>query len=159
MAAVSKCLCLATIVWLVAALCGDARAAEELRLREGISFYQDLDAGFPIIGQKMDDVAPAADRPTFIFFGAAGDLNTNRQARRVVELYRKYRDSALKFVVLDVDQPASDQAKQLIREHYRGYIPCEVILDSAGQKKWSHTGEIEERLIQTQLDKVLAGNS
>src|SRR5262249_52017950 len=138
---------------------GAGWAAEDLRLRDGISFYQDLDTGFPIIGQKMDDVAPAADRPSFIFFGAAGDLNTNRQARRVVELYRKYRLSGLKFIVLDVDEPPGEEAKQLIREHYRGYIPFEVILDRSGQKKWSHTGEIEERLIQPQLDKVLAGNS
>src|SRR5215470_244836 len=110
MTAVPKYFCFLAAALLLSGAYGAVWAAEDLRLRDGISFYQDLDTGFPIIGQKMDDVLPAADRPTFIFFGAAGDLNTNRQARRVVELYRKYRASGLKFIVVDVDEPPGQEA-------------------------------------------------
>jgi hypothetical protein len=151
-ARLAACLC-------AAVLFAPAKAAENLRLAEGISFYQDIDTGFPIVAEKMEDVTPAADGPTFIFFGAPGDLNTNRQARRVVELYRRYRTSGVKFVVIDVDNPSGEGARQLIREHYRGYIPFEIILDKGGQKIWSKTGEIELRLLQGQLDRALASRS
>lgn len=134
-------------------------AAENLRLAEGISFYQDIESGFPIVAEKMEDVTPSADGPTFIFFAASGDLNTNRQARRVVELYRRYRTGGVKFVVIDVDNPAGEGARQLIREHYRGYIPFQIILDTGGQKIWSQTGEVELRLLQGQLERALASRS
>ncbi|HEY9871108.1 MAG TPA: hypothetical protein V6D08_18220 [Candidatus Obscuribacterales bacterium] len=152
LAALAACL-------IAALLLAPARAAENLRLAHGISFYQDIDTGFPIVAEKMEDVVPATDSPTFIFFGAAGDLNTNRQARRVVELYRRYRTSGVKFVVIDVDNPSGEGARQLIRQHYRGYIPFEIILDKGGQKIWSKTGEIELRLLEGQLDRALASRS
>ena len=34
-----------------------ALAAEDLKLRPGVSFTQDLDSGFPILANKIDDVA------------------------------------------------------------------------------------------------------
>ena len=130
-------------------------AAEELKLRDGISFYQDIDSGFPIVAQKLDDVEPAKGSPTLIFFGAAGDLYTNRQSRRVVDLYRRYRAAGVKFIVIDVDQPGVPAAKELVREYYRGYIPFEVILDKSGAKVWSQIGEVESKQLETQLDKTL----
>src|SRR5689334_1398880 len=61
---------------LLAGLCvPTVLAAENLHMRPGISFAHDLDQGFPIMGDKMDDVQIASGKPTVLFFGAAGDLN------------------------------------------------------------------------------------
>lgn len=138
------------LLWLV-----PVWSAENLRLRDGISFYQDIDAGFPILAEKMDDFETAVDGPTILFFGAAGDLNSNRQARRVVDLYKKYRSSGLKFVIVDVDEAESSAAKRLLAEYYRGYIPLSVIVDKSAKIKWSVDGEVELRVLQNQIDKVL----
>ncbi|MBY0360229.1 MAG: hypothetical protein K2W82_19670 [Candidatus Obscuribacterales bacterium] len=137
-------------------LCSNqALAAENLKLREGISYVHDLDKGFPILGDKLEDVRIESGRPCFIFFGAAGDLNTNRQSKRVIDLYKKYRDTNLKFIVIDVDHAPTPDAKQLIKRHYQGYIPEVVVLDKAGRSIWSHVGEVDNKITMTQLDKVV----
>lgn len=132
-----------------------AFAAENLRMRDGVSFVHDLDQQFPILGEKMDDVAVSSDHPTVLFFGAAGDLNTNRQAKRIVDLYKKYKTNNVKFIVIDVDHPANASAKALIKTHYQGYIPGEVVFDKTGKAKWTHTGEVELGSLSAQVDKVL----
>ncbi len=137
------------------ALISGAYAAEDLKLKEGISFSQDLDNGFPIEAEKLDDFTPGTGRPTLIFFGAAGDLNTNRQAKRIVDLYRKNRATVLKFLVVDVDHALSPECKKLLKEYYRGYIPLQVLLNKSGEKTWSQTGEVDIRLMQLQIDKLL----
>lgn len=132
------------------------QAAENLRMRDGVSFTSDLDKTFPIVAEKMEDVEIATAKPTVLFFGAAGDLNTNRQAKRIVELYKKYKTAgAVKFVVIDVDKPGSPAAKALIKAHYQGYIPGEVIFDKTGKSKWTHTGECEVNTMANQIEKVL----
>jgi hypothetical protein len=129
-------------------------AAENLRLREGISFVKDLNQGFPILAEKLDDTALAAGHPTLVFFGASGDLNTNRQAKRIVDLYRRYRIANVKFIVIDVDKPSGPGARQLIKAHYQGYIPGEVLFDANGKSIWSKSGEVEINTIASELDKV-----
>jgi hypothetical protein len=133
-----------------------AGAAENLRLRDGVSFSHDLDQGFPILGDKMDDVQVASGRLTLIFFGAAGDLNTNRQAKRIVDLYKKYKTEPVKFVIVDVDRAAANAgSKALVKSYYTGYIPTAVLLDKQGKQKWNHTGEVDGSVITGQLDKLL----
>lgn len=133
---------------------GAAQAAEDLRLREGISFYQDV-GGFPIIAERMDDATIATDRPTLIFFGASGDLNTNRQARRLVDLYKRYRSSPLKFVVIDVDHPQNVDARHVLKQHYKGYIPFQILLAKDGHQIWNQIGEVDLKVMQNNLEKVL----
>jgi hypothetical protein len=133
----------------------NAIAAENLRLREGISFYQDIDSGFPIKADKMDDVSVGDGKPSLIFFGASDDLNTNRQAKRLVDLYYQLNHTHLKFILIDVDHPPNKQAADLIKKYYRGYIPTQVIFDSHGHQIWSQTGEAENRVVLEQLHKVL----
>jgi hypothetical protein len=130
-------------------------AAENLRLRDGISFVRDLNQGFPILGDKLDDATLASGRPTVLFFGASGDLNTNRQAKRIIDLYKKYHQSNVKFIVVDVDRPITPSAKQLIKSHYQGYIPGEVVFDGGGKSTWSKSGEVEVNTIASEIDKVL----
>jgi hypothetical protein len=133
---------------------GPAQAAEDLKLRDGISFYQDV-GGFPIIAEHMDDVTLSGDRPALIFFGASGDLNTNRQARRLVDLYRRYRTSPLKFIVIDVDHPQSTEARNVVKQHYKGYIPSQILLARDGHPVWNQIGEVDLKIVQSNVEKVL----
>ncbi|MBI4533111.1 MAG: hypothetical protein HY711_04115 [Candidatus Melainabacteria bacterium] len=97
----------------------------------------------------------AKDRPTIIFFGASGDLNTNRQARRIVDLYKCYKNSPVKFIVIDVDKPVNSQARELIKNYYHGFIPFQIILNKDNSKYWSQIGEVDQHLLQVQIDKAL----
>ena len=130
-------------------------AAEDLRLKEGISFEQDSDNGFPISAAKMDDDKVEVGKPAFIFFGASADINTNRQAKRVIDLYNKFREARVKFIVIDVDHPSRPGGAALVRKYYRGYIPFEVILNSKGEENWSQIGEVEPQLLRKHLEQVL----
>lgn len=139
---------------------GKILAAEDLKLRPGISFTQDIDSGFPIVATDIDNASIDPSMPTIIFFGAACDLNTNRQAKRLVDIYHKIPKGQVKFIVIDVDHPANDDARKLIKTYYNppgktGYIPFEVILDKSGKAVWSQIGEVEVSVIKGQLDKVL----
>lgn len=115
---------------------------------------QDTDNGFPIVGDKMDDANLEQAKPTLIFFGAAGDLNTNRQAKRLVDLYKKIQDK-VKVIVIDVDHPANANALKLIKSYYKGYIPLNVVLDKDGKLSTSHSGEIDTGDLKSKVDRVL----
>lgn len=129
-------------------------AAENLRLREGISYFHDLDQGFPIVAEKMDDVSIPEGKPVFLFFAASGDLNCNRQAKRVVDLYKKFKTTQLKFILINVDEPPNDAGKQLIKKYYTGYIPTEVFINTEGKVSWTHQGESEVHALSVQAEKV-----
>lgn len=129
-------------------------AAENLRLRQGLSYDSDLDKQFPIVADKMDDVAIEPGRATYIFFGAPGDLNTNRHAKRVVDLYKRFKSNNVKFIIIDVDHP-SVEAKGLIKTYYQGYIPAQVVLDKNGTTKWAHSGEVAPGELSSRLEKVI----
>jgi hypothetical protein len=144
-----------TIIGVTAFGAVSAWAAEDLKLRPGVSFTQDLDTGFPIVGKDMDDCKIPPGSAAIIFFGACGDLNTNRQAKRFVDLYRKVNSKDLKYVVIDVDHASNDDAKNLVKTYYRGYIPSEVLLDKTGKITWNHDGECELSVVKSQVDKVV----
>ena len=134
--------------------CVFADAADDLKLRPGVSFTQDIDNGFPIIGTDLDDTKIESGKPALIFFGASGDLNTNRQVKCLVDLYHKTNPKEVKYIVIDVDHATTDDAKKLIKTYYQGYIPCQVILDKSGKKTWSQVGEVELGTVKNQLSKV-----
>jgi hypothetical protein len=139
-----------------AAVAGQVSAADDLKLKKGISFNDDADAGFPIDGTKMDDMQLDPNKVTFIFYGASGDLNTNRQAKRLVDLYKQSNGKAVKFILIDVDHPINAQATTLIKNHYKGYIPFEVILDKNSKVVWSQIGEVETGILNQQLERALS---
>jgi hypothetical protein len=139
-----------------AVMSGQALAADDLKLKKGISFNDDTDTGFPIDGTRMDDMQLDPNKVTFIFYGAGGDLNTNRQAKRLVELYKQSSGKAVKFILIDVDHPVNAQAAALIKNHYKGYIPFDVILDKNSKVVWSQIGEVENGIMNQQLDRALA---
>lgn len=129
-----------------------ATAAENLTLRKGVSFNDDKDTGFPIIAEKIDDATVVSGMPTFIFFGASGDLNTNRQAKRLVGVYNKFKTKKIKFIVIDVDHAANPEATELIKKHYKGYIPCQVLLDNTGSAAWTKSGEVGEGDVAKEIE-------
>ncbi len=129
-----------------------AWAGDDLSLRPGLSFNQDIDGGFPIVGKNLDDTRVDTGKPAFIFFGASGDLNTNRQAKRVVDFYHKISAGSAKFIIIDVDHPANDGAKALIKSYYKGYIPTEVVLDKTGKMSWNQTGETDLSALKGMLE-------
>ena len=136
-------------------LCGSTLAAENLTLRKGVSFVEDKDDGFPIIADKMDDITIDGGKLNLIFFGASGDLNTNRQAKRLVSLYNKFKTKGIKFIVIDVDHAANEQSKSLIKKHYKGYIPCQVLLSKSGASVWSKSGETSDGEVAKEIEAQL----
>ncbi|MBI1271324.1 hypothetical protein GC174_12920 [bacterium] len=132
-----------------------AKAAENISMRKGVSFVEDKDNGFPIIADKLEDVHIEPGKTNFIFFGASGDLNTARQAKRLVGSYNKLRDRDVKFIVINVDKPANKEAESLIKKYYKGYIPCQTVIDSDGTTTWSKVGEVSENEVTKQISKNL----
>lgn len=132
-----------------------ALAADDLQLAPGISYNSDSGTVFPIVAQNLSDAKIEAGRANLIFFGAAGDLNTNRQAKRLVDLYKKERDARTKFIVVDVDHPVNDDASTLIKKYYQGYVPSEIMLDTTGQVRWKEVGEMSRRKLQGQMGSAM----
>ncbi len=126
-----------------------------MRLLEGISFVQDVDNGFPIVAEKFDDDTIDAGTQAFIFFGASADINTNRQAKRVIDLYNHFYKEDLKFILIDVDHPSKRGGIALMKRYYRGYIPFEIIINGRGEEEWSQIGEVESPLLRRRLERVL----
>jgi hypothetical protein len=133
-----------------------AQAAEALQLRPGVVFNQDTDNGFPITGTHLADSKIEKGKPALIFFGAAGDLNTNRQAKRIVEIYNKMPSKTLKFILVDVDHPLNQESKALIKTFYKGYIPCEILIGHNGKESWSQTGEVQTNLLRRKIDALIS---
>ncbi len=113
--------------------------AIHLTLAPGLSFVDDSSSNFPIRRENLTDGRIASDRPTVIFFGTSHCWNTNREAERFVELYRKEKDSA-RFLVVDLDHPSPDQ-KALVTRFYRGSIPTLAFLDRKGNVVYNRSGE------------------
>ena len=132
-------------------------AAENLTLKKGISFIEDKDHGFPIIADKMNDHKVEPGKPSLLFFGAPGDLNTARQAKRLVNVYNKMAKKSVKFILINIDNGNNldNDAKTLIKKHYKGYIPCQVVLDANGNETWSKVGEVSDKVVVKQLSKQL----
>jgi len=135
---------------------GPSHAAENLTLRKGISYVTDTDSGFPIIASKLHDTVVEKGKATLIFFGASGDLNTNRQAKRVVSLYHRFKEESIKFIIVDIDHPQGEGTRSLIKRFYRGYIPSQILLDTKGEKCWEATGEAHEKTVEKEIKNVLA---
>lgn len=130
-----------------------ANAAENLKLLPGISFTQDDGPGFPIVGDKMDDCAIEPGKPTFIFFGAAQHMHTNRQAKRLCDLYKR-NAATTKFIIIDVDNPPNEMARQLLRQYYQSYVPAQLMLDANGKQVWSQIGKVQKGKLHTHRQDV-----
>ncbi|MGH9367975.1 MAG: hypothetical protein ACRD3M_09920 [Thermoanaerobaculia bacterium] len=111
----------------------------DLRLAPDLSFTDDSSGNFPIQGANLSDGKIASDRTTAIFFGTSHCWNTNREAERFVELYRRHAAEA-RFLVVDLEHPSADQ-RLLITRFFGGYIPHVTFLDRRGEAVYNRSGE------------------
>lgn len=61
---------LLTSLTILSFLIPQVEAAENISMRKGISFVEDKDNGFPVIGDKLEDVHVEPGKTNHIFFGA-----------------------------------------------------------------------------------------
>ncbi|MGE5275802.1 MAG: TlpA family protein disulfide reductase [Acidobacteriota bacterium] len=128
--------------------------AMNLTLAPGLSFTDDSSSNFPIRGESLSDGRIASDRPTAIFFGTSHCWNTNREAERFVQLYRRHGGEA-RFLVVDLDHPSPDQ-RALVSRFFGGYIPHVTFLDRRGQTVYNRAGETaSERGDVRALEEIL----
>jgi hypothetical protein len=118
---------------------GGPGGAMNLTLAPDLSFTDDSSSNFPIRGEGLFDGRIASDRPTAIFFGTSHCWNTNREAERFVELYRRHAGEA-RFLVVDLDHPSPDQ-RALVSRYFEGYIPHVTFLDRLRQTVYNRAGE------------------
>jgi hypothetical protein len=147
-----KFLALAAVSMTISMTPSAVNAAENLRLAPGISYTSDVGTVFPIVGDRMTDYTIETGRPALIFFGAAGDLNSNRQAKRIVQLYSKHHDET-KFIVVNVDSQ-DPSARELLRKYYPGYVPAQLLIDKDGHTIWSQVGEISRKRLSGQINQM-----
>jgi hypothetical protein len=128
--------------------------ATNLSLAPDLSFTDDSSANYPIRGQNLGDGRIASDRPTAIFMGTAHCWNTNREAERFVELYRKHPAEA-RYIVVDLDHPSADQ-KKIVSRFSTGFIPTLAVLDRTGKVVYHRAGETSrERGDARALEEIL----
>jgi hypothetical protein len=131
-----------------------SRAGENLKINPHLDYTSDSQDGPLITGDHMDD-GVVVHRVNYVLMYGEGCYNSKRQARRTVELYEKYRGQ-VNFVIIDLDRPKSPQQNELVKKHYKGYIPHVVILDKAGKPLHDASGEFDESEIAGIFDKALA---
>ena len=128
-------------------------ASENLRLNPRLDYSSDSLDGPLISGDHMDEAA-VAGKPNYIIFYGEGCSNSKRQARRMVDLYQKYK-GRVQFVVIDLDIKRTEQQQELVKSYYRGYIPRLTVLDAAGKAVYNSAGEVEESTSSSILDASL----
>ncbi len=130
-----------------------AHAADNLKLNPKLDYNSDSHDGPLITGENMD-AGLEAGKPSYVIFFGEECYNSKRQARRSVNLYNKYK-GRVHFVVVDLDLKRSPAQQELVREHYRGYIPHIAIFDKTGKVLYDRSGEYGEQEISAILDKAL----
>jgi hypothetical protein len=127
--------------------------ADNLKLNSHLDYSSDSQDGPLITGNDLDS-GPVAGKPTYVIMYGEGCYNSKRQARRTVSLYGKYK-GRVQFVVIDLDHALSPAQQQLQKKYYRGYIPHVVVLDANGATVYNSSGEVDEGVISSLLDKAL----
>lgn len=130
-----------------------AFAGDDLKLNPKLNYNSDSEDGALITGVNMD-AGFVKGKPAYIILYGEGCFNSKRQARRTVELYDKYKGQ-VQFVVIDLDRKLPSAQEVLKKKFYAGYIPHVVVLDSAGTSIYNSSGEVEDSVISSLLDKVL----
>ncbi|MGH9578388.1 MAG: TlpA family protein disulfide reductase [Terriglobales bacterium] len=141
------------LIALFAAFLASAQAADNLKLNPKLDYDSDSHDGPLITGEHMED-GIAAGKPSYVIFFGEECYNSKRQARRTVSLYNKYK-GRVQFVVVDLDVKRAEAHKELVRQHYRGYIPHITIFDKAGKVVYDRSGEFGEEEISALLDRAL----
>lgn len=146
---------LALIIFTVFSLSSSSGyAAMNLKLNPDLNYSSDSNDGPLITGEDMKNGSLKNGKPTYIIFYHRECYNSKRQARRAVELYDKYR-GRVDFIVVDLDSPRSNEQNDLIKKHYRNYIPHVTIVDKTGGVVYDRSGEVGNGSTSDLLDKLL----
>ena len=140
-------------VAMIVALTASAFAGDNLKLNPKLDYSSDSQDGPLITGDHMEaGVVPG--KPAYVIMYGEGCYNSKHQAQRTVSLYEKYK-GRVQFVVIDLDHSLSTSQQELQKKYYRGYIPHVVVLDASGAALYNSSGEVEEMVISSALDKAL----
>jgi len=143
---------LVTILLTVSALILDVSAATDMKLNPNLNYSSDSNDGPLITGKNMKDGAVNKGRPAYIIFYHRECYNSKRQARRTVELYEKY-NGTVDFIVIDLDSPRSSEQSELVKNHYKNYIPHVTVFNKEGKAVYDKSGEVRN----SQMTEILDG--
>jgi thiol-disulfide isomerase/thioredoxin len=132
----------------------DGLAATNLKLNPNLDYTSDSNDGPLITGDQMSYGVVGKGKPAYVIFYHRKCYNSKRQARRTVELYKKY-GGKVDFIVVDLDSPLSKEQKELRSRHYRNYIPHVTIIDGGGTVVYDKRGEVSTERISGILDPML----
>lgn len=143
---------LVTILLTVSALILDVSAATDMKLNPNLNYSSDSNDGPLITGKNMKDGAVNKGRPAYVIFYHRECYNSKRQARRTVELYEKY-NGTVDFIVIDLDSPRSSEQSELVKNHYKNYIPHVTVFNKEGKAVYDKSGEVRN----SQMTEILDG--
>ena len=102
----------------------------------------------------MSDGAVNKGRPAYVIFYHRECYNSKRQARRTVELYEKY-NGKVDFIIIDLDAPRSNEQSELVKNHYKNYIPHVTVFNKEGKAVYDKSGEVRNSQMTGLLDSLL----
>lgn len=138
----------------VTVISGQVFAATDLKLNPHLNYSSDSNDGPLITGKDMRNGVVKAGKPTYIIFYHRECYNSKSQARRTVELYDKYMGK-VDFIIVDLDSPRSKEQTNLVKKHYRNYIPHVTIVSKTGEVVYDRSGEVGNGSTSDILDKLL----
>jgi hypothetical protein len=127
---------------------------DNLKLNAKLDYQSDSLDG-PLITGDDAQSGFLPGKTNYVIIYGEGCFNSKRQARRTVELYKKYR-AQVHFVVVDLDVRRSPEQQQLVKRYYQGYIPHVVVLDGSGKAVYNSDGEVDSRVIEGLFEKSFA---
>ena len=143
-----------TILLTISALMPDVSAATDLKLNPDLKYSSDYNDGPLITGKNMKDGAVNKGRPAYVIFYHRECYNSKRQARRTVELYEKY-NGKVDFIVIDLDSPRSSEQSELVKNHYKNYIPHVTVFNKEGKAVYDKSGEVRSSQMTELLDGLI----
>lgn len=129
-------------------------AATNLKLNPNLNYTSDSNDGPLITGDEMSYGVVGKGNPAYVIFYHRECYNSKRQARRTVELYKKY-GGKVDFIIVDLDTTLSKEQKELRSRHYRNYIPHVTVIDGEGAVVYDKSGEVSTERISGILDPLL----
>lgn len=139
---------------LLAVLPTEVLGATDLKLNPNLKYSSDSNDGPLITGKDMKNGVIEKGKPTYIIFYHRECYNSKRQARRTVELYDKYKGK-VDFIVIDLDSPRSKEQTELLKKHYRNYIPHVTIVSKTGEVVYDRSGEVGNGSTSDIIDGLL----
>ena len=142
------------VLFAVSGLVPGASAATDLKLNPDLNYSSDSNDGPLITGKNMKDGTVNKGRPAYVIFYHRECYNSKRQARRTVELYEKY-NGKVDFLVIDLDAPRSNEQSELVKNHYKNYIPHVTVFNKEGKAVYDKSGEVRNSQMTGLLDSLL----